>query len=74
MDLRLPEGVSLEMLDQLTAERYNRQRRECYARHPERVMRQRIVSAANLLQRSGYLDNDHHAAILARVRGGGADE
>lgn len=48
----------------------NATRRESYARHPERVMRQRLTSAANLLTRHGLIDDHQRAAILAKVAGG----
>lgn len=65
----LPEGVTLEMLDEYARERENAARRACYARHPERVMRQRLTSAANLLTRHGLIDNQTRADILERVGG-----
>lgn len=48
----------------------NRQRRASYADHPERVMRQRIRSAANLLIRQGMIDEDTHTTIMERMNGG----
>jgi len=73
----LPEGVTLEMLDEYARERENAARRESYARHPDRVMRQRLTSAANLLARYGLLDTDARAAIHAAIpsrAGGGSIE
>ena len=69
----LPNGLTMDQLDEYARQRNNRLRRECYARHPERAKRQRLVSAANLLQREGLLDVADHAAILARVKGGAAN-
>ena len=70
--ITLPNGLTMDQLDEYARQRYNSARRACYARHPERVMRQRIVSAANLLQREGLIDDANHAAILAHVKGGAA--
>jgi hypothetical protein len=68
----LPDGITLEALDEYARAMGNRQRRESYARHPERVMRQRLVSAANLLTRHGLIDEPTRAEILERVREVGA--
>ena len=65
----LPEGVTLAMLDEYARERENAARRASYARHPERVLRQRLTSAANLLTRHGLIDVQTRAAILQRVGG-----
>ena len=70
----LPEGVTVDLVDEYARLRINYARRESYARHPERVMRQRIISAANLLKKMGYLAEDQHASILEKVRGGGLYE
>lgn len=48
----------------------NRKRRASYADNPERVMRQRIRSAANLLIRQGMIDEDTHTTIMERMNGG----
>ena len=69
----LPEGVTLDMLDEYARERENAARRASYARHPERVMRQRLTSAANLLTRHGLIDDQTRAAIMERVVGGVAE-
>lgn len=63
----LPEGVTLEMLDEYARDHENAARRASYARHPERVMRQRLTSAANLLTRHGLIDDQTRAAILNRM-------
>lgn len=55
------------MIDQYVREYINASRRACYARHPERVMRQRLKSAANLLARHGLLDPATRDAIIARI-------
>lgn len=53
--VEIPNGWTLEQLDRYARERLNAQRRECYARHPERVMAQRLRSAKSLLERNGKL-------------------
>lgn len=62
-------GLTLEQLDEYARQRTNRARRECYARHPERVMRQRLTSATNLLNRHGLIDDLQRDSILAAVKG-----
>ena len=70
-EARPPVEIPLDVLDQYARDRANAARRASYARHPERVMRQRITSAANLLFRLNLIGSDQHAAILAHVKGGG---
>ena len=65
-----PPDIPIEVLDQYARARENAARRASYARHPERVMRQRITSAANLLLRYGLIERDQHSAILEAVKGG----
>lgn len=65
----LPSGMTLETLDAYAREHQNAARRACYARHPERVMKQRLVCAANLLTRHGLIDDQTRATILQRVGG-----
>ena len=65
----LPEGVTPELMDEYARERENAARRASYALHPERVLRQRLTSAANLLTRHGLIDDQTRAAILERVGG-----
>lgn len=55
------------MIDQYVREYINASRRASYARHPDRVMRQRLKSAANLLARHGLIDPDARDAIIARI-------
>ena len=38
----LPNGVTVEMLDEYARQRENARRRADYAKHPERVERQRM--------------------------------
>lgn len=59
-----------EELDEYTREYVNSLRRASYARHPERVMRQRLASAANLLNRQGYIDDQTRSTILHRLSEG----
>ena len=62
---RIPDDV----LSDYVREYVNSTRRESYARHPERVMRQRLTSAANLLYRHGLLDDQQRNSIIAAVKG-----
>lgn len=64
MDNRIPDDV----LSDYVRKYVNSARRESYARHPERVMRQRLTSAANLLTKHGLLDDLQRAAILERIK------
>lgn len=61
---RIPDDV----LSNYVREYVNSTRRESYARHPERVMRQRLTSAANLLNRHGLIDDRQRASILEAVK------
>jgi hypothetical protein len=65
MENRIPDDV----LSDYVREYVNSTRRESYARHPERVMRQRLTSAANLLNRHGLIDDRQRASILEAVKG-----
>ena len=47
----LPEGVTLEMLDEYARKKENERRRADYARHPERAERNRMSSYTNFLNR-----------------------
>ena len=64
----LPSGMTLEAWDQYIHEREKERRRECYARHPDRAIRQRLTCAANLLNRHGFIDDQRRDAILAAVK------
>lgn len=66
--LMLPEGFSPEQFDEYAREHYNAARRACYARHPERVMRQRLTSAANLLHRYGLIDDQQRQTITDTIK------
>lgn len=72
----LPEGLTEEKLSEWATEEklrgwakeyQNAARRKSYARHPERVMRQRLKSAVNLLARHGLIDDQAHASILSAI-------
>ena len=63
----LPEGVTLEMLDEYSRQRENAARRASYARNPERVMRQRLNSAVSLLERHGCIDKMSATAVRCRI-------
>lgn len=60
--------VPVDVLRQYGREYINDARRKSYARHPERVMRQRLTCAANLLNRYGLIDEDHRASLLERIK------
>lgn len=68
----IPDGMTVETFDEYAKQYRNAQRRAYYAKHPETIMRQRLVSAANLLTRYGMIDALTRAAILERVEGGNA--
>lgn len=51
----LPNGVTVEMLDEYARQRENARRRADYAKHPERVERQRMSTYRNFFNRRGYL-------------------
>lgn len=53
-NINLPEGLTIEMLDDYARKRENARRRADYRKHPERAKRNRISAARNLLQRNGY--------------------
>ena len=63
----LPEGVTLELLDEYARERENAARRASYARNPERVMRQRLNAAVSLLERNGCIDVMNATAARCRI-------
>lgn len=65
-----PNGYTSEEFDEYARAYHNAARRASYARHPDRVMRQRLVSAANLLTRHGLLDEKTRCSILERAGGG----
>lgn len=62
--------VPKERLDRLANEYIRKLQRESYARHPERVMRNRLLSAARLLNRQGLLSDAAAAAIIDTIKGG----
>ena len=51
----LPEGLTLEQLDEYARQRENARRRADYAKHPERVERQRLSTYSNFLRRHGRI-------------------
>lgn len=51
----LPEGITLEQLDEYARQRENARRRADYARHPERVERHRLTTYTNFLRRHGLM-------------------
>lgn len=63
-----PSGFTQEEFDQYALERYNAARRASYARHPDRVLRQRLVSAVNLLNRHGLIDNQQRQTITDTIK------
>ena len=52
---KLPDGLTEEMLIDYARNRENARRRADYARHPERVERQRMTTYTNFLNRHGKL-------------------
>ena len=67
----MPEtrNLSPEELDAFIRKYQNAARRASYARHPERVMRQRLTSAVNLLTKHGLIDDQIRGSILSRIGG-----
>lgn len=63
-----PSGFTPEEFDAYARAHYNAARRASYARHPDRVMRQRLVSAANLLNRYGLIDNQQKQTITENIK------
>lgn len=59
----LPSGMTMETMDEYVREHTNAARRASYANHPERVLRQRLTCAANLLHRYGLLNDDERHDI-----------
>lgn len=51
----LPEGVTIEMLEEYARQHENAKRRADYARHPERVERNRMSTYTNFMNRHGKL-------------------
>lgn len=69
--LFFPHDLTSEDFDAYDAyarEHYNATRRASYARHPERVMRQRLTSAANLLNRYGLIDDHQKQTITDAIK------
>ena len=50
----LPAGITIEELDEYARQKECARRRADYAKHPERVLRNRITAAVNLLERQGF--------------------
>jgi hypothetical protein len=63
-----PSGFTSEEFDAYAKAHYNAARRASYARHPDRVMRQRLVSAVNLLSRHGLIDNQLKQTITNSIK------
>lgn len=86
----LPDGLTFEDVEELIRQRENEKRREDYARHPERNIRQRKSAYANFLRRQGCLVMDNvppappwtelqqrailHAVEAAMKKGGAVNE
>lgn len=51
----LPEGITLEMLDEYARKRENARRRADYAKHPERVEKHRLQTYTNFINKHGML-------------------
>lgn len=54
-ELNLPDGLTLDMLDDYARAKQNAQRRANYAAHPETYHAQRIRSNVNFLRKNGFL-------------------
>lgn len=54
MSINIPEGMTLEQLDEQARLYYNRKRRERYAKTPDKNKADRIRYAVNLLTKEGY--------------------
>lgn len=67
-ELKLPDGITQEAFDRYAMAHHNAIRRACYANHPERVMRQRLTSAVNLLHRHGLIDTQQRQTIAEMIR------
>ena len=65
--LALPDGLTLEMLDAYAVAHRNAQRRADYAKHPDRVFRQRLRAAVSLLARAGVIDKMNVIATLSWI-------
>lgn len=50
----LPDGITVEMLDEYARAKANERRREYYRNNPEKGKQHRIRSAINLLSKNGY--------------------
>ena len=55
MEWNLPEGLTLDQLDEYARQRENARRRADYAAHPERALRQRLSSYSNFLRKNGRI-------------------
>ena len=55
MEWNLPDGLTLDQLDEYARQRENARRRADYAKHPERVLRQRLSTYSNFLRRNGRI-------------------
>lgn len=51
----LPDGITLEALDQYAAAKERERRRKYRIEHPEKMKSQRTVACKNFLTRNGYL-------------------
>lgn len=51
----LPDGITLEALDQYAAAKERERRRKYRLEHPEKMRNQRMAACKNFLTRNGYL-------------------
>lgn len=51
----LPDGITLEALDQYAAAKERERRRKYRQEHPEKMLNQRTVACKNFLTRNGYI-------------------
>lgn len=59
--------VTDALMEEYARARMNDSRRQYYARNPEKIIRNRLTSAANLLHKHGLIDDNTHASVLARI-------
>lgn len=52
-------------LDEYARQRENALRRRSYARHPERVLRQRLRCAVRLLRKYGWISTENGIEVLS---------
>jgi len=59
--------VTDALMEEYARARMNESRRQYYARNPEKIIRNRLTSAANLLHKHGLIDDNTHASVLSHI-------